>query len=130
MQSFPRNEMHSSPAQRVKSIGAFRSRWQRGEIERQVLFLRQLLRQLDDKHGAAVLLAFDPDVPLMLFNGTAMEHIMPSAVLPAMVRLAHFIELGFSMIVVGLFMVWLFIKDADETAQEPVLQAQSAPVSS
>jgi hypothetical protein len=52
-------------------------------------------------------------MPLMLFNATAMEHMLPSAVLPGGVRLAHFIELGFSMIVVGLFMVWLFIKDED-----------------
>jgi hypothetical protein len=54
-------------------------------------------------------------MPLVLFNGTAMEHIMPSAVLPGGVRLAHFIELGFSMIVVSLFMVWFFLKD--KTAQ-------------
>jgi hypothetical protein len=50
-------------------------------------------------------------MPLMLFNATAMEHMLPSAVLPGGVRLAHFIELGSSMIVVGLFMVWLFVKD-------------------
>lgn len=50
-------------------------------------------------------------MPLVLFNGTAMEHIMPSAVLPGGVRLAHFIELGFSMIVIGLFMVWFFVRD-------------------
>ena len=56
-------------------------------------------------------------MPLMLFNATAMEHMLPSAVLPGMVRLAHFIELGFSMIVVGLFMVWLFIKDRDTHAE-------------
>jgi hypothetical protein len=50
-------------------------------------------------------------MPLVLFNGTAMEHIMPSAVFPGMVRLAHFIELAFSMIVVGLFMVWFFVRE-------------------
>ena len=69
-------------------------------------------------------------MPLVLFNGTAMEHMLPSAVLPGGVRLAHFIELGFSMIVVGLFMVWFFVKDAKETALEVVRQTQSAPVSS
>ena len=50
-------------------------------------------------------------MPLVLFNGTALEHMLPSAVLPGIVRLAHFIELGFSMIIVGWFMVWLFVKD-------------------
>jgi hypothetical protein len=40
--------------------------------------------------------------------------------MPGIVRLAHFIELGFSMIVVGLFMVWLFVKIADETTPEPL----------
>jgi len=28
-----------------------------------------------------------------------------------MVRLGHFIELGFSMTVVGIFMAWLFLKE-------------------
>jgi len=28
-----------------------------------------------------------------------------------MVRVGHFIELGFSMTVVGIFMVWLFLKE-------------------
>jgi hypothetical protein len=50
-------------------------------------------------------------MPLVLFTGTAIAVITPSAVMPGIVRLAHFIELGFSMIVVGLFMVWLFVKD-------------------
>ena len=50
-------------------------------------------------------------MPLVLFNGTALEHMLPSAVLPGIVRLAHFIELGFSMIVVGWFMVWFFVRD-------------------
>jgi hypothetical protein len=50
-------------------------------------------------------------MPLVLFTGTAVALITPSAVMPGIVRLAHFIELGFSMIVVGLFMVWLFVKD-------------------
>jgi hypothetical protein len=53
-------------------------------------------------------------MPLVLFNGTAMEHMLPSAVLPGIVRLAHFIELGFSMLVVGWFMVWFFVKDKTE----------------
>lgn len=69
-------------------------------------------------------------MPLVLFTGTAVSVITPSAVMPGIVRLAHFIELGFSMIVVGLFMVWLFVKDADEPAPEVVGQTQSAPVSS
>jgi hypothetical protein len=50
-------------------------------------------------------------MPLVLFTGTAGALITPSAVMPGIVRLAHFIELGFSMIVVGLFMVWFFVRD-------------------
>jgi hypothetical protein len=50
-------------------------------------------------------------MPLVLFTGTAVATITPSAVMPGIVRLAHFIELGFSMTVVGIFMVWLFLKD-------------------
>lgn len=50
-------------------------------------------------------------MPLVLFTGTAVATITPSAVMPGIVRLAHFIELGFSMIVVGLFMVWFFVRD-------------------
>jgi hypothetical protein len=50
-------------------------------------------------------------MPLALFAGTAMMMIMPSAFLPGIVRFAHFFELGFSMIVVGLFMVWLFLRE-------------------
>ena len=49
--------------------------------------------------------------PLALFTGTAVACILPSAVMPGMVRLGHFIELGFSMTVVGVFMVWLFLKE-------------------
>jgi hypothetical protein len=36
---------------------------------------------------------------------------MPNAAMPAMVRLAHGIELTFSMTIVGIFMVWLFLKE-------------------
>jgi hypothetical protein len=50
-------------------------------------------------------------MPLVLFTGTAVSLIVPSAFLPGIVRLAHFIELTFSMIVVGVFMVWWFVKD-------------------
>jgi hypothetical protein len=50
-------------------------------------------------------------VPLILFTGTAVAVITPSAFMPGIVRLAHFIELGFSMTVVGLSMVWLFLTD-------------------
>jgi hypothetical protein len=50
-------------------------------------------------------------VPLVLVTGTAGACIAPSAFLPGIVRLAHFIELGFSMSIVGLFMVWLFLKE-------------------
>lgn len=67
-------------------------------------------------------------MPLMLFAATALEHIIPSAILPGIVRFAHFIELGFSMIVVGLFLVWLFVKDHD-AVRESVRQAQSVPMS-
>lgn len=69
-------------------------------------------------------------MPLVLFAGTAVATIIPSAVMPGIVRLAHFIELGFSMIVVGVFMAWFFVKDADETAQESIQHTQSAKVSS
>ena len=50
-------------------------------------------------------------MPLLLFTGTAMEMIVPQALMPGIVRFAHFFELGFSMIIVGLFMVWLFLND-------------------
>jgi hypothetical protein len=50
-------------------------------------------------------------LPLVLFTGTAVSLITPSAFLPGIVRLAHFIELTFSMIVIGLFMVWFFLKE-------------------
>jgi hypothetical protein len=50
-------------------------------------------------------------MPLVLFTGTAVAVITPSAVMPGIVRFAHFIELGFSMIVVGIVMVWLFVRD-------------------
>ncbi|MBN1536680.1 MAG: hypothetical protein JW908_08115 [Anaerolineales bacterium] len=50
-------------------------------------------------------------MPLVLFTGTAVSLITPSAFLPGIVRLAHFIELTFSMLIVGWFMVWLFVKD-------------------
>ena len=65
-------------------------------------------------------------MPLVLFTGTAMAMITPSAFMPGIVRFAHFIELGFSMIVVGLFMVWLFVKNADEHIEAPIQQTQSA----
>jgi len=50
-------------------------------------------------------------MPLILFVGTAVSLITPSAFLPGIVRFAHFIELTVSMIPVGLFLVWLFLKD-------------------
>ena len=49
-------------------------------------------------------------LPMMLFCGTAVATIIPSAVMPARVRLAHFIELASSMTLIGLFMVWVFIR--------------------
>lgn len=49
-------------------------------------------------------------MPAMLFAGTSISVITPSALLPGIVRFAHFIELGISMAVVGLFMAWLFVK--------------------
>ncbi len=49
-------------------------------------------------------------LPLILFTGTAVSLITPSAFLPGNVRFAHFIELTVSMIPVGLFMVWLLLK--------------------
>lgn len=56
--------------------------------------------------------------PLILFTGTAMAVMVPSAVMPGIVRLAHFIELGFSMIVVGIVMVWLFMKKKEVLDEE------------
>ncbi len=50
-------------------------------------------------------------MPSILVVATAFAMIIPSALMPGMVRLGHFIELGFSMTVVGLFMVWLFLKE-------------------
>lgn len=67
-------------------------------------------------------------MPLMLVAGTAVSLITPSSVLPGIARLGHFIELGFSMTVVGLFMAWLFVKKAGEDIREPASQKQSAAV--
>lgn len=50
-------------------------------------------------------------LPLILVTATALALIVPNASFPAMVRLAHGIELTFSMTVVGIFMVWLFLKE-------------------
>ena len=50
-------------------------------------------------------------LPLILVTATALGLIVPNASFPAMVRLAHGIELTFSMTVVGIFMVWLFLKE-------------------
>ena len=50
-------------------------------------------------------------LPLILVTATAFALIIPNASFPAMVRLAHGIELTFSMTVVGIFMVWLFLKE-------------------
>jgi ABC-type sugar transport system permease subunit len=45
---------------------------------------------------------------LGILNATTVE---TSITMPGSVRLAHVIELGFSMAVVGIFMVWLFVKE-------------------
>jgi len=50
-------------------------------------------------------------LPFILVVATAGGLIMPNAAMPAMVRLAHGIELTFSMTIVGIFMVWLFLKE-------------------
>jgi len=50
-------------------------------------------------------------LPFILVIATAGGLIMPNAAMPAMVRLAHGIELTFSMTIVGIFMVWLFLKE-------------------
>jgi hypothetical protein len=50
-------------------------------------------------------------LPLAMVTGTAMTFITPNPYMPPMVRVGHFIELGFSMTVVGVFMVWLFLKE-------------------
>lgn len=50
-------------------------------------------------------------LPSILVVATAGGLIIPNAVMPAMVRLAHGIELTFSMTIVGIFMVWLFLKE-------------------
>ena len=50
-------------------------------------------------------------LPLVLVTGTAVACITPSPLMPPIVRLGHFIELGFSMTVVGVFMAWLFLEE-------------------
>jgi hypothetical protein len=50
-------------------------------------------------------------LPLVMVTGTAMSFITPNPYIPPMVRVGHFIELAFSMTVVGVFMVWLFLKE-------------------
>jgi len=54
-------------------------------------------------------------LPLALNTGTAIATIIPSAVMPGIIRLAHFIELGFSMTIVGLFAAWFFVKSNTPT---------------
>jgi hypothetical protein len=49
-------------------------------------------------------------LPLVMVTGTAISFITPNPYMPPMVRVGHFIELAFSMTVVGIFMVWLFLK--------------------
>ncbi len=66
-------------------------------------------------------------MPLTLFAGTAVSLIPPS-MMPGIVRFGHFIELTISMVAVGLFMAWLFLKDSAEYAPEPSSQTQSAAV--
>lgn len=70
-----------------------------------LLFSLPLLRGVANRQQAFWLM------PLVLFTGTAVAVIVPSAMMPGFIRGPHFIELGFSMIVVGLFMAWLFVKD-------------------
>lgn len=50
-------------------------------------------------------------MPLVMVTGTAMAFITPNPYMPPMVRVGHFIELAFSMTVVGVFLVWLHLKD-------------------
>ncbi len=50
-------------------------------------------------------------LPLLMVMGTAFAVIVPSAVMPGQVRLAHFIELFLSMALIGIYMVRLFVKD-------------------
>jgi hypothetical protein len=55
-------------------------------------------------------------MPVVLVTATALAFITPNPTFPPMVRLAHGIELGLSMTVVGVFMVLLFLKE--KTGQE------------
>jgi hypothetical protein len=48
-------------------------------------------------------------LPLVMVTGTAISFITPNPYMPPIVRLGHLIELAFSMTVVGVFMVWLFL---------------------
>jgi hypothetical protein len=48
-------------------------------------------------------------LPLVMVTGTAISFVTPNPYMPPMVRVGHFIELTFSMTVVGVFMVWLFL---------------------
>jgi hypothetical protein len=50
-------------------------------------------------------------MPLMLVTATALEFITPNPAFPPMARVAHMLELGLSMAVVGMFMVMLFLRD-------------------
>jgi len=49
--------------------------------------------------------------PIILVMATAGALIIPNAAMPAMVRLAHGIELTFSMTIIGIFMVWFFLRE-------------------
>jgi hypothetical protein len=56
-------------------------------------------------------------LPLVMVTGTAISFITPNPYIPPMVRVGHFIELAFSMTVVGVFLVWLFLKEKNSQEQ-------------
>ena len=56
-------------------------------------------------------------LPSVLVIATAGSLIIPNAAMPAMVRLAHGIELTFSMAIVGIFMVWFFLREKKQNSK-------------
>jgi hypothetical protein len=54
-------------------------------------------------------------MPVVLVTATAFAFITPNPTFPPMVRVAHMLELGLSMAVVGMVMVMLFLRDKNPT---------------
>lgn len=57
-------------------------------------------------------------MPLILVCGTALTNIIPSAIMPFEIRIPHIIELGSSMTLIGLYLVWLFVRSKETAGKE------------